>query len=640
MPSPEASGDLSDVASRYIHLLQPIRDLTKNWDIDVAAQLEEYLAEIEKIKISFDGGKTTMNFAEAALLIQGSACIYSRKVEYLYTLVYQTLDLIASKKRLQQVSTDDSVEQEKKGTKGHTKEYRSWDDIKVSKNIDLKEDDDSDERKSSLIVPRIPLALIPLPEEERGDVLLSHNGEAIGRKNDFKMNTCVVHGPTGTLLLDWTHLSLIDDSFKGLKPATPSVMTGMEPRTDEQSTNYGIDAAENYEELGLPDADDNFDPPELMDDDALDSCNNAPNNCNEFVTEETQNDQEERRELRARPETQQVKQAQQLPFKDPWKMLDPHDPGTSQDKPFKKGKPFKKPSSLVSHQQKKKRKHKEDKKQPTLVPINQFISQAFYSHASKMSKNSLKIPSFPEFEYLYWVEYREKQKLQAKLKKVLYQVATKEEIEELNSIVENAEENEDGQIYGDDGNEAGCDAPAEYDDDDDDDDFGGGVDEGLDFGSAEVLEPIALEEPADGVVISSYEEMVRKYVDSYLLEARQQYAQETELSRRVREWEERIMPVLSEEETHRPFDIHKYGKEILDSFKGNTIQDFRELAHEKEPFEICRFFLATLQLANNYNVEITADGVGERAVDTMRLTLLKRTPGNVAIATFGGRAST
>lgn len=36
--------------------------------------------QIERIKISFDGGKTSMNFAEAALLIQGSACIYSKKV--------------------------------------------------------------------------------------------------------------------------------------------------------------------------------------------------------------------------------------------------------------------------------------------------------------------------------------------------------------------------------------------------------------------------------------------------------------------------------------------------------------------------------------------------------------------------------
>ena len=39
--------------------------------------------------------------------------------------------------------------------------------------------------------------------------------------------------------------------------------------------------------------------------------------------------------------------------------------------------------------------------------------------------------------------------------------------------------------------------------------------------------------------------------ESYLLEARQQYAQETELSRRVREWEERIVPVLTEEVNYK-----------------------------------------------------------------------------------------
>ena len=48
MPSQEARSDSSDVTSRYSHLLQPIRDLTKNWDVDVAAQLEEYLAEVSQ----------------------------------------------------------------------------------------------------------------------------------------------------------------------------------------------------------------------------------------------------------------------------------------------------------------------------------------------------------------------------------------------------------------------------------------------------------------------------------------------------------------------------------------------------------------------------------------------------------------
>lgn len=36
--------------------------------------------QLDQICISFDEGKTTMNFVEAALLIQGSACVYSKKV--------------------------------------------------------------------------------------------------------------------------------------------------------------------------------------------------------------------------------------------------------------------------------------------------------------------------------------------------------------------------------------------------------------------------------------------------------------------------------------------------------------------------------------------------------------------------------
>lgn len=91
--------------ARFAHLLQPIRDLTKNWEVDVAAQLGEYLEELDQICISFDEGKTTMNFIEAALLIQGSACVYSKKVEYLYSLVYQALDFISGKRRAKQLSS-------------------------------------------------------------------------------------------------------------------------------------------------------------------------------------------------------------------------------------------------------------------------------------------------------------------------------------------------------------------------------------------------------------------------------------------------------------------------------------------------------------------------------------------------------
>ena len=78
----------SSMESRFAYLLQPIRDLSTNWNIDIAQELEEYLSELETLTISFDEGQTTLNFAEAALLIQGSACIYSKKVEYLYNMLY------------------------------------------------------------------------------------------------------------------------------------------------------------------------------------------------------------------------------------------------------------------------------------------------------------------------------------------------------------------------------------------------------------------------------------------------------------------------------------------------------------------------------------------------------------------------
>ena len=40
------------------------RDLAQNWNIDVASELEDYMDELEDIKISFDGGETELNFAE------------------------------------------------------------------------------------------------------------------------------------------------------------------------------------------------------------------------------------------------------------------------------------------------------------------------------------------------------------------------------------------------------------------------------------------------------------------------------------------------------------------------------------------------------------------------------------------------
>ena len=40
-----------DAESRFAYLLQPIRDLAKNWDVDVASQLEDYISEVPQSTI-------------------------------------------------------------------------------------------------------------------------------------------------------------------------------------------------------------------------------------------------------------------------------------------------------------------------------------------------------------------------------------------------------------------------------------------------------------------------------------------------------------------------------------------------------------------------------------------------------------
>ena len=78
---------------KYYELLSNVACFASN------CNLRHY--NLDEITFTFDGpgGHTNLNFAEAALLIQGSACIYGKKVEYLHALVFQALDFVADKKR-------------------------------------------------------------------------------------------------------------------------------------------------------------------------------------------------------------------------------------------------------------------------------------------------------------------------------------------------------------------------------------------------------------------------------------------------------------------------------------------------------------------------------------------------------------
>ncbi|MED6141690.1 Condensin-2 complex subunit H2, partial [Stylosanthes scabra] len=80
--------------------VHPERDLESNWEVDLGKKLEEYLLKICSGEITGEEeGHIPINFAEAALLLQGSIQVYSRKVEYLYTLVLRALEFLSHKRQ-------------------------------------------------------------------------------------------------------------------------------------------------------------------------------------------------------------------------------------------------------------------------------------------------------------------------------------------------------------------------------------------------------------------------------------------------------------------------------------------------------------------------------------------------------------
>ncbi|XP_006888076.1 PREDICTED: condensin-2 complex subunit H2 [Elephantulus edwardii] len=594
---------MEDVEARFAHLLQPIRDLTKNWEVDVAAQLGEYLEELDQICISFDEGKTTMNFIEAALLIQGSACVYSKKVEYLYSLVYQALDFISGKKRAKQLST--VSEDEAAGSAGPgaprevEDEFVSLDELPNDRVcVDMKNDQPCN--VSMVIVPLMPMALVAPDEVEKNrHPLYSCQGEVLASRKDFRMNTCIAH-PRGAFMLEPMGMcpedTLVPRTEKdpgvvveeppmevtmcgspGSSPISspePGLSTSAPPEDPVPRGEEG-DQAEEPEEAGvvadLPEAT----VPEVP----------AP------ISPQQSADQAQRYMLRARDQEEPLSQMTAL---DPWQSLDPFD--SLDSKPFKKGRPFSVPPCIEEAPGQKRKRKRATK----LQDFHQWYLSAYADHADSRRPRR-KGPSFADMEALYWRHVKEQlealRTLQRRKVGQQWLPQTKEGLwpEEEQQVEDSLEhlEAEDGFLESEDYLEPEM-RPGEADD--------------LD---AETRPPTL-----------SYEELVQKNVELFIATS-QKFVQETELSQRIRDWEDTIQPLLQEQEKHVPFDIHTYGDQVVSRFSQlNEWCPFAQLVAGQPAFEVCRSMLASLQLANDYTVEITQQPGLEAAVDTMSLRLL------------------
>ncbi|OXB56063.1 hypothetical protein ASZ78_013145, partial [Callipepla squamata] len=587
---------MEDVESRFTHLLQPIRDLTKNWEVDVAAQLGEYLEELDQICISFDGGKTTMNFTEAALLIQGSACIYSKKVEYLYSLVYQALDCISNKKRERQPCSMGPDGRDADATFGMEKEeFLSLDDIgDVSQpNVDLKKDH---QPGAVNIVPLTPMSLVPLEEAEKiNNPLFSQKGEILASRKDFRMNTCTPHR-SGAFMLELSGLSPVcvqgqhreENNPCGAAGVLPSVLsTGREfPRVSGaampvQALNFSDDGevkpppshwAEWQKEildalvaadrllapLGAAGPDDDCDRGDDVPVDPGDNMEVTPA-ATEHVEAQRGVPQLRGYALRQRAPAEDLQPHIKQEVLDPWRSLDPF--GDSEDKPFRKGRPYLVPHGLDDVVGSK-RKRKGPRK---LQDFLKWFSATYNGSAENCRKSRRKGPTFADLEVLYWKQLKERlaaqRKLQSRMGPLWSQsLEHKEEEEELDALEEERGDEE--------GREAADDF-VEHEDIQEED--------------VENLVERAMA-PCD-VDSLSYEELVRKNVELFIANS-QRYVQETELSQHIRLWEEKMGPALQEQEERTAFDIHSYGDRLAERFDSlGEWQSFASLVAGLPPFE-------------------------------------------------------
>ncbi|NXR85671.1 CNDH2 protein, partial [Hypocryptadius cinnamomeus] len=590
---------MEEVDSRFLHLLQPIRDLTKNWEVDVAAQLGEYLEELDQICISFDNGKTTMNFMEAALLIQGSACIYSRKVEYLYMLVCQTLDCISKKKREKLPTSLGPDGRDADATfTDKAEEFLSLDDIPETSqaSVDMRRDQ---QPAAVNIVPLTPMSLVPPEEgEKKENPLLSRRGEVLASRRDFRMNTSTPHA-SGAFLLELAGLSPTHPQqeqrlgtatgTRGLwggcvtvtatshPSLSPAAAPGSSP-AERPSTGSGtalVRALSFCEEAGAAGPEDDDVPGALGDDMEVTPV------PNEHIVAQRSTPQTRGYILRERPPSQDPK-ALSKEEPNPWQSLDPF--GDSEEKPFRKGifgGKWAAPGEQGQHG-------------PWWV-IPGHVSLSVPSPTVGHSQ-----PHIPQYSQLH---------------------VTKGQVLEpktpnppcLGSLsFPPGGLGESQKVGGSQGTLSGVRILA-------DDDF---VEhEDMEPEAPEELEEGNLDPPEPG-----YEELVRRNVELFMASS-QKFAQETELSQRIRQWEERMEPLLQEQESRVPFDVRAYGQQLTE--RCTELGQWHSLASlvaGQPPFEVCRYLLASLQLANDAEVELAQDPGLEAALDTARLRLLSARP--------------
>lgn len=583
---------------RFNVLLNPIRDLAANWGIDVAKELSEYAESLgidinerdateQRRSFNSDHSTAPIDFAEAALLVQGSTSIYSRKVEHLYSLVYHAVSELNQYQEKEKAAGNGSSSPKHKGSDADA--LLSIDQVNfwtLDSHVQV-----ADPKAISLPKQSLPPigSLQDLTCQRPIPPMLIQNGldnsDNLARVN-YKIPSAHVHS-SGALIM------------QGCPPVSENL----------DKLPNGLPVPEVEHDFHFSDENDRDMETSEMDNEPVGFGMTTPPAFSRALSFEGEDQvvaiatSARKRALRD-PAPVDAK-FESKPKQDPFLLLDPHEEMTSFDKPLRIGKTYRRPRKFM--------------------PQNDFLSVYDEEVPPEMDLADMVLGPIPNGaslkryichkgilnQYRGLMRRRTAQKRKATLfEKKFFSLGDIE-----NGLEEGFEKDIPHVFFGE----------------DDADDFD---DDEIDFNPPEFNKVNSAKEDPNVVsnenddygtkektgrrlsdhlvnLASSYELACRKHLEktSWMWE---QHAVDSKLVKKVDEWTARIQPLLDDEQ-HRPeFDITSYGKKILQTFIEKGIESgFEETTLSKiiqtsEKYEVARMFLATLQLANSYSVQISS----------------------------------
>ncbi|KAI5061341.1 hypothetical protein GOP47_0023846 [Adiantum capillus-veneris] len=567
-----------DEEPRYVHLLQPNRDLAANWAVDVARELESYLAGLSLVSIPDEEGHESFNFAEAALLIQGSIQIYSRKVEYLYALVLQALDFIANKKQAQRESS--SIQENGKDAdiiEDQEEDFLNLDDVPEETNIDIVDE----QKESSCITPAVrPPACLLVVEGENVDI----PGDA-GELASYQISISSLH--RDFLLLDPCDAKFVDEywrekaqsqvtrdsDYPGNTPGQRNPTIVQTPGCNYQHANQDAGPSGTAQRSPRPPEAFNFDT-------GADDWHNDDEENDAWVD----NDAGAAQDIDGNGGPQHTNQGcdrsnqgEEVP--DPWAPLNPHESGTLPVVPYRRGRPNKR---------RKAKKLRETLLEPAVSELGR-VWQALESleREAWRAKQSEEPPPYEKLRSSF-------------IAKRTPLIGSEWSFDRSDKDSDNEDSRSDDE---------GLEEPATYHPDAVED-FGSQDPSQQTSHVTEHLDAINVETELNEV--SNLEELCQAQLDA-VLKKHAESEKLTELANRVVSWNKKIEKHLAIQEAHPPFDIHAYGERILDRLSledhgdegpSDVQKPFTDIVAGLEKHEVARTFAALLQLVNNGNVAL------------------------------------